>query len=89
LHVEVSRVVALLASPRSSWTYFGCTFLERSAMASVSFSVVALRRLLKHTVDIGPGERYDVIWEAREPGKRCALYEVASTLEPRTRATNP
>jgi FtsP/CotA-like multicopper oxidase with cupredoxin domain len=46
-------------------------------------------RLLKHTVDIGPGERYDVIWEAREPGKRCALYEVASTLEPRTRATNP
>ncbi len=26
-------------------------------------------RLQKDTVDVGPGERYDVIWEAREPGK--------------------
>jgi FtsP/CotA-like multicopper oxidase with cupredoxin domain len=26
-------------------------------------------QLLKDTVNIGPGERYDVIWEAREPGK--------------------
>jgi manganese oxidase len=26
-------------------------------------------RLLKDTVNVGPGERYDVIWEAREPGK--------------------
>src|SRR4028119_293606 len=26
-------------------------------------------RLLKDTVDVGPGERYDVVWEAREPGK--------------------
>ena len=26
-------------------------------------------RLLKDTVDVGPGERYDVIWEARGPGK--------------------
>lgn len=23
----------------------------------------------KDTIDVGPGERYDVIWEAREPGK--------------------
>jgi FtsP/CotA-like multicopper oxidase with cupredoxin domain len=23
----------------------------------------------KDTVNVGPGERYDVIWEAREPGK--------------------
>jgi len=26
-------------------------------------------RLQKDTVDVGPGERYDVIWEARLPGK--------------------
>lgn len=26
-------------------------------------------RLQKDTVDVGPGERYDVIWEARQPGK--------------------
>jgi FtsP/CotA-like multicopper oxidase with cupredoxin domain len=26
-------------------------------------------RLLKDTVNVGPGERYDVIWLAREPGK--------------------
>ena len=26
-------------------------------------------QLLKDTVNVGPGERYDVIWEAREPGK--------------------
>jgi manganese oxidase len=26
-------------------------------------------RVLKDTVNVGPGERYDVIWEAREPGK--------------------
>jgi len=26
-------------------------------------------RLLKDTVNVGPGERYDVVWEAREPGK--------------------
>jgi len=26
-------------------------------------------RLLKDTVKVGPGERYDVVWEAREPGK--------------------
>jgi FtsP/CotA-like multicopper oxidase with cupredoxin domain len=25
--------------------------------------------ILKDTVNVGPGERYDVIWEAREPGK--------------------
>ena len=23
----------------------------------------------KDTVNVGPGERYDVLWEAREPGK--------------------
>jgi FtsP/CotA-like multicopper oxidase with cupredoxin domain len=26
-------------------------------------------RLQKDTVNVGPGERYDVIWEARQPGK--------------------
>lgn len=26
-------------------------------------------QLLKDTVNVGPGERYDVIWEARRPGK--------------------
>ncbi len=26
-------------------------------------------RIQKDTVNVGPGERYDVIWEAREPGK--------------------
>jgi FtsP/CotA-like multicopper oxidase with cupredoxin domain len=26
-------------------------------------------QLLKDTINVGPGERYDVIWEAREPGK--------------------
>src|ERR687890_1423016 len=26
-------------------------------------------QLLKDTVNVGPGERYDVIWEAREPGR--------------------
>jgi FtsP/CotA-like multicopper oxidase with cupredoxin domain len=26
-------------------------------------------RLLKDTVNVGPGERYDVIWTAREPGR--------------------
>ena len=26
-------------------------------------------RVSKDTVNVGPGERYDVIWEAREPGK--------------------
>ncbi len=26
-------------------------------------------RLLKDTVNVGPGERYDVVWEAREPGE--------------------
>jgi FtsP/CotA-like multicopper oxidase with cupredoxin domain len=26
-------------------------------------------RPVKDTVNVGPGERYDVIWEAREPGK--------------------
>ena len=25
--------------------------------------------MVKDTVNVGPGERYDVIWEAREPGK--------------------
>ena len=26
-------------------------------------------RLIKDTINVGPGERWDVIWEAREPGK--------------------
>jgi manganese oxidase len=31
--------------------------------------VPAEARILKDTVNVGPGERYDVIWEARKPGK--------------------
>ncbi|MHB8611313.1 MAG: multicopper oxidase family protein [Candidatus Dormibacteraceae bacterium] len=31
--------------------------------------VPVVARLQKDTVDVGPGERYDVIWEARQPGK--------------------
>lgn len=31
--------------------------------------VPAAAQPLKDTVNVGPGERYDVIWEAREPGK--------------------
>jgi FtsP/CotA-like multicopper oxidase with cupredoxin domain len=31
--------------------------------------VPAAAQIAKDTVNIGPGERYDVIWEAREPGK--------------------
>ena len=31
--------------------------------------VPAEARILKDTVNVGPGERYDVIWEARRPGK--------------------
>jgi len=31
--------------------------------------VAEAARILKDTVDVGPGERYDVIWEARQPGK--------------------
>ena len=31
--------------------------------------VPAAAQLEKDTVNVGPGERYDVIWEAREPGK--------------------
>ena len=26
-------------------------------------------QLVKDTVNVAPGERYDVLWEAREPGK--------------------
>jgi FtsP/CotA-like multicopper oxidase with cupredoxin domain len=26
-------------------------------------------QLVKDTVNVGPGERYDVLWEARAPGK--------------------
>ncbi len=31
--------------------------------------VPATAQVQKDTVNVGPGERYDVIWEAREPGK--------------------
>jgi FtsP/CotA-like multicopper oxidase with cupredoxin domain len=33
-------------------------------------------QITKDTVDVGPGERYDVIWTAHEPGKwliRCHI----------------
>jgi len=26
-------------------------------------------QILKDTINVGPGERYDVIWQAREPGR--------------------
>ncbi len=31
--------------------------------------VPATAQIEKDTINVGPGERYDVIWEAREPGK--------------------
>ncbi len=31
--------------------------------------VPAAAQVEKDTVNVGPGERYDVIWEAREPGQ--------------------
>jgi FtsP/CotA-like multicopper oxidase with cupredoxin domain len=33
------------------------------------YPVPEAAQLVKDTVNVGPGERYDVIWEAREPGK--------------------
>lgn len=33
------------------------------------YPVPRAARLIKDTVNVGPGERYDVIWEARRPGK--------------------
>lgn len=33
------------------------------------YPVPEAAQLTKDTVNVGPGERYDVIWEAREPGK--------------------
>jgi FtsP/CotA-like multicopper oxidase with cupredoxin domain len=32
-------------------------------------SIPAAARVAKDTINVGPGERYDVIWEAREPGR--------------------
>ena len=37
-------------------------------VATDGYSVPEGARLTKDTVLIGPGERYDVVWEAREPG---------------------
>ena len=31
-------------------------------------------RVLKDTVKVGPGEHYDVVWEAREPRQWLLLY---------------
>ena len=33
------------------------------------YPVPEAAQLVKDTVNVGPGERYDVVWEAREPGK--------------------
>lgn len=41
-----------------------CTILQTDGNP-----VAASARIQKDTVDVGPGERYDVIWEARLPGK--------------------
>ncbi len=38
-------------------------------VATDGYPVPEAARLTKDTVDVGPGERYDVIWPAREPGK--------------------
>jgi manganese oxidase len=32
-------------------------------------TVPATARVEKDTINVGPGERYDVIWTVREPGK--------------------
>ena len=42
----------------------------------------------KDTVNVGPGERYDVIWEAREPGKwllHCHITHHTTNNNARTR----
>jgi FtsP/CotA-like multicopper oxidase with cupredoxin domain len=38
-------------------------------VATDGFLIPEGARVSKDTVNVGPGERYDVIWEAREPGK--------------------
>ena len=38
-------------------------------VAADGYPVPEGAQLLKDTVNVAPGERYDVIWEAREPGK--------------------
>jgi FtsP/CotA-like multicopper oxidase with cupredoxin domain len=38
-------------------------------IATDGFDVPAAAQIEKDTVNVGPGERYDVIWTAREPGK--------------------
>ena len=40
-----------------------------SIVATDGVPVAESARMTKDTVNVGPGERYDVIWEAREPGK--------------------
>ena len=43
---------------------------DRSAIVQTDGEPVPpAAQLLKDTVNVGPGERYDVIWEARQPGK--------------------
>jgi len=51
--------------------------------------VTAEARLLKDTVDVGPGERYDVIWTARKPGKwllHCHIPTTQPTTTSKKRA---
>jgi len=40
-----------------------------SIIETDGYPVPEAAQLVKDTVNVGPGERYDVVWEAREPGK--------------------
>ena len=37
-------------------------------------TIHASARFLAHTVNVGPGQRYDVVWTARRPGKWLIHY---------------
>jgi FtsP/CotA-like multicopper oxidase with cupredoxin domain len=38
-------------------------------VAGDGYPIPEAAQVVKDTVNVGPGERYDVIWEAREPGR--------------------
>jgi FtsP/CotA-like multicopper oxidase with cupredoxin domain len=40
-----------------------------TVIATDGVSLAPAAQFQKDTVNIGPGERYDVVWTAREPGK--------------------
>jgi len=50
--------------------------------------VPATARIEKDTVNVGPGERYDIVWTAREPGRwllHCHIRQPPRIATSRTR----